>query len=294
MNFPKFWALGKKEGCACWRSSEGSFQEAKRSADQAAASLFERWKHGALRAASSASRSYEYGVGLLREEPLEEIRDSRGEILGVLTRNAYGSLILNTSQVMFVDIDIAETKKTSGTSGGFLSKLFGGGKVPPPGDQDPFLKILQATKDWVRANSRWSFRVYRTRAGVRLLATNGLVDPQSKEAESVFKALGADPLYQGLCRRQKSFRARVSPKPWRCHSTYPPERWPFIDENGESDAKAATKFQSWLADYDKRASKFASCRYIETVGSQEIHPEIAPVVAMHDDLSKSKTDFLLA
>jgi hypothetical protein len=71
-------------------------------------------------------------------------------------------------------------------------------------------------ENWSRNHPEWGWRIYRTRAGLRLLATQGLVEADSDVADGVFEALGADPLYRKLCKTQKCFRARLTPKPWRC------------------------------------------------------------------------------
>jgi hypothetical protein len=39
---------------------------------------------------------------------------------------------------------------------------------------------------------------------------------------------------------------------------------------------------SWVSAYDAQASEFASCRYIESVGSGIIHERLRPVVVLHD------------
>ena len=41
-------------------------------------------------------------------------------------------------------------------------------------------------------------------------------------ADQVFDTLGADPPYRRLCRTQKCFLARLTPKPWRCGVAKPP------------------------------------------------------------------------
>ena len=52
------------------------------------------------------SHGYAYAERPLREEIVEELRTPRGEFVGVVTRNSYGSLVLNASQAMFVDVDL--------------------------------------------------------------------------------------------------------------------------------------------------------------------------------------------
>src|SRR5262249_8268255 len=127
----------------------------------------------------------------LREQALHEIKNSAGEVAAVVTRNSYGCQVLNTARVMFVDVDFPE----SGSGGGFFKKLFGK-------SVDPQTAESTRVEDWMRNHPDWGWRVYRTRAGVRLLATHGLIDADSTVAEEVFVAMDSDPLYRTLCKMQ--------------------------------------------------------------------------------------------
>ena len=63
---------------------------------------------------------YEYGAGTmpLREMVLQTIAaDNEGVPTAVVTRNRYGSLVLSTSDLMFIDIDFPEP--------GFFAMFFG-------------------------------------------------------------------------------------------------------------------------------------------------------------------------
>ncbi len=62
----------------------------------------------------------------------------------------------------------------------------------------------------------WGWRIYRTKAGFRLLATHRPVFPSEPLAEEAFQEFKADILYRKLCVNQKCFRARLTPKSWRC------------------------------------------------------------------------------
>src|SRR5206468_2344650 len=104
---------------------------------------------------------------------LREIKNSSGELAGVITRNSYGCLVLNTARVMFVDVDLPEPKPL----GGFLKKLFSKAEKPPS-DEAQNRVVLQAEK-WAANNPGWGWRIYRTRAGLRLLATHALFDPET-------------------------------------------------------------------------------------------------------------------
>jgi len=195
-----------------------------------------------------------------------------------ITRNSYGASVLNAANVMFVDVDIAaDGVKT----------------------QDEALALLDAL---VAVRPDFSFRVYATTAGLRYLCTSRLFQPETLESEDVLKCLKSDKRYVLLCRKQKCYRARLTPKPWRCYKkiTVAPPATP----------EAALEPQGFLAtllriffrsDGTKtitlhRPEDFATCRYIKTVGANvsTMLPEIAEIVRVHDEQCCVSTDKPLA
>jgi hypothetical protein len=48
---------------------------------------------------------YAYGCVPLREEVTNKLEDGQGNTVAVVTRNLYGSLVLNTERVMFVGLE---------------------------------------------------------------------------------------------------------------------------------------------------------------------------------------------
>ena len=149
-----------------------------------------------------------------------------------IARNSYGCLVLNTAQIMFVDVDAPEPK----SSGGFFAGLFGK-KKPAPVENPLQAELLAKAQQIVQRTPDWGWRVYKTRAGFRLMATHKLFDPAAGEWETVFEELGADPLYWQLCKSQKCYRARLTPKPWRCSVAEKPPRWPWLDAETEQNFK---------------------------------------------------------
>ena len=143
-------------------------------------------------------------------------------------------------------------------------------------------------ENWTRNHPEWGWRIYRTRAGLRLLATQGLVEADSDVADGVFEALSADPLYRKLCKTQKCFRARLTPKPWRCGIRNKPERWPWLD------AKAEKKFQNWETQYQVSSSNWATCELLREIGSASVHPEVESIIKLHDDATRVGSNLQLA
>jgi hypothetical protein len=195
--------------------------------------------------------------------------------------------VLNTARALFVDVDMPDSSQRAGRSfGGLVARLFGRRAKPDP--QEETDAVLEPLQRWQQLNPAWSWRVYRTRAGFRLLATHGLFEPDSSTVGAVFDNLGADPLYRRLCRSQQCFRARLTPKPWRCGCRPARHGW----FQGHADLEAS--FGAWQRAYEKASSRYATCRFIRTEGSPSIHPELAELVAFHDEASRATIDAPLA
>jgi len=279
MNFPKFWAKGSHEDFSCWRWSNDSLAEAESLAKAAAQKLAERFANkGGL-----ANSRYGYADRPMREAILREFKDWAGNLTAAITRNSYGCLVLNTARAMFVDVDLPAPKSSGG---GLFGKLFGKKTAPPSNDAET--QALAKAEGWTQKNPGWGWRVYRTRAGLRLLATHELFEPDVALTEAAFDALAADPLYRRLCKNQKCFRARLTPKPWRCDVEKPPSRWPW------ADAKAESHFQQWEKKYISACGEFATCNLIATFGSTQIHADIQPIVQVHDEATRAESKLALA
>lgn len=270
MNFPKFWAKASNEALTCWRWSNASLAEAQRLADDALRQLAAKVSVGGW-----PTVRYGYSDRPLREPVLREVADA------VVTRNTYGCQVLNTDRALFVDIDLPEPKPP----GGFLKRLFG---KPEPTAKSPEGDALARIEMWTRAKPGCGWRVYRTKAGLRLLATHAPFDPAAAETDAVFEQLGADPLYRRLCRAQKSFRARLTPKPWRCGLNPPTVRWPW------ADAKVEKRFADWEQRYATACRNHATCALVRTIGNRQTHPDLATLVAFHDEATRVNTPLPLA
>ena len=278
MNFPPFWARGSSGDFLCWRWSSQSIAEAQSLANQAAQLLANRFRAGDY----PPKHGGYYPNRPFREQVLQEIRNEAGELSTVVTRNSYGCSVLNTGRVMFVDIDLPEPK----ASGGFFKKLFGKPDLAP--STNPQGAAITRIESWTRSNPEWGWRIYRTRAGLRLLAAHDLVEADSDLADGVFEALGADLLYRKLCKTQKCFRARLTPKPWRCGIQSKPERWPWLD------AKAEKRFQKWNAQYEASSVNWATCELLRQVGNSIVHPEVQSIIKLHDDTTRAGSKLQLA
>jgi hypothetical protein len=281
LKIPKYWI--RREGDVqrpdgtqlrlfAWGWSETSTREAEGRAGDRFRSLQQRVSQGL-----ELPHGYGYGSRPVREQILEEMSGSDDRPDAILTRNSYGSVVLNAARAMFVDVDVPEP------SGFSLKRIFGLGRGAGAKRQEASLDHLRRALQ----GSGGTFRVYRTAAGFRVLATDRVFAPASSESESVMRAAGADPAFVQLCRVQESFRARLTPKPWRIGQRLPPGQFP---RNDPQEAAFAT----WLERYERAAAAKATCRFVETVGSGWVHREIAPIVRLHDERTKAESDLPLA
>lgn len=278
MLVPRYWArtegtatdpTGKRYRFQLWGWSQESHAEAQSVARNRLSQLVSRIGRG------EPAEAYSYGKQPLREEILRALGEtgSRGE--AVVTRNRYGALVLNTAQVPFIDVDSPRV--------GVIDRLRGLFKRTPR--PDPTLeRIRRAARD----HDRGSFRIYRTRAGFRVLGTDLFLDPRAASTRDLLAAFEADPHFTKLCKLQGSFRARLTPKPWRCGCPLPPGRHP---REGEP---LRQRFASWLANYETASSRFASCRYLESVGWDRIASEARAIVEEHDRVTHALSDLPLA
>jgi hypothetical protein len=135
---------------------------------------------------------------------------------------------------------------------------------------------------FVARHAQWNLRIYRTPAGLRLMATQRTFDPGEPAVAEFFKAVGADRVYARMCLNQQCFRARLSAKPWRIgieEQLKPrPGVWPVAAERLPGRT-------AWIARYEAKASAYAAGRYIESLGNGVVDAAVRPTVELHDELS---------
>ena len=208
-------------------------------------------------------------------------KTATGEVAAVVTRNSYGCLVLNTARVMFVDVDLPEPKRP-----GLFQRLFGKPQVTPPGN--PQNDAIAKAELWARNHSDWGWRIYRTRAGLRLLATHALFDPETAAANGVFDALGADPLYRRLCQTQKCFRARLTPKYWRCAAT---DRRRAGRLRMKKPKNASINGRRNTTNSPRHSPPASSSGKI---GNADVHPDVQLILGVHDETTRAESKLELA
>jgi hypothetical protein len=279
MHFPKHWAYevweqpgpdGRLIGWNAWGWSDTSVEDARALAlkrAQKAAQSFTGVRRDRDQYDSYASDRP------LREPELRTLGTDKSAVHAVISRNRHGCDVLNTDRIVFVDVDVPVPAGPRS----FLDVLLGRQRPPDESTRlDAEAEKIARLEDWQRRHAAEAFRVYRTAAGLRYLLVSSLHAPDEPLVEDLLANTGADEHYRRLCRRQMSFRARLTPKPWRCGVENPPHQFPFVSDR---EAKA---MQRWLTDYQTAAAEHAVCLHLMDVGTAPVAPAIRPVLAEHD------------
>lgn len=230
-------------------------------------------------------REHDYGLDYPdrppREEIVREIQDSTGETIAIITRNAAGSLVLSTPRLTFIDVDIPRRSSLGGLARG-LKRLLGQPVI------EPQEQVRQQIADAAARHPEYSFRLYRTFAGFRCVLLNTALAPGSAASVTLLEEFGADPLYKRLCSAQECYRARLSPKFWRCHAERPPNRFPW------PNAAEEERFRQWQHNYEAVAGGYAVCRLVEQIGARRGNAELQQLIELHDEMSGVHTSLPLA
>ena len=276
MKIPRHWAKGeataqlkngKSATITCWRGSISSQQEAEAIAQKAARDRVEKILSG-------NEKKSDYLDQPPREEVVEEIFSFGREPDGIVTRNVYGALVLNTSGLVFLDIDKSRTSFNS--LKGIFTRLFGKGK-----NKNDWESTACATIETeIKKRPYWGGRVYRTRNGLRVMLTHATFEELTPELSTFMIACNTDPLYMKLCEKQKCYRARLTPKPTRIKMKRPSVRFPYLNE---ADVDA---FAAWKTKYEQASTNFSTCEYITSFGSTTLASGLAKLVEYHDEMAK--------
>lgn len=249
----------------------------------------------------------------------EEIVARHGD--AVVTRNSYGALCLNTPDVVFADVDIDPRRRVGWPLAvfavlvlvGFVaSRMLGSGwvlvaavvigalvaagvgrrvaDVLSTRQQKPLDAARARIEAFAEENPDWLLRLYRTPMGYRVLVMHDTFDPGEEQAFEFMAAIASDPVYVRMCRNQKCFRARVSPKPWRIdveHIRPRPGVWPVRKERLPAR-------REWVRNYERKAEAFASCRYELTLGRGRSSRRCDDIRRIHDRYCKAESGLAIA
>lgn len=168
----------------------------------------------------------------------------QGKDVAIITRNAYEADVLNAPNMMIVDVDLESDTYT-----------------PVVYSESFALGVLQAFVESYGGNI--GFRAYKTAAGLRyictthefnpcFLGTDHQPNPSVLSSNRIMKSLFADDRYRALCLFQETYRARLTPKPWR----------------------------AWHDDRD-----YAVCRLVGIYGNSKILPQFKASIKYHDKVT---------
>jgi hypothetical protein len=291
MNIPRFWAKAEKSitigsqdyHLVAWKGSDLSREDAQRLADATLAERIARKERG------EKLGSYPKDGVPLREEVIQEIQDRGNARIAVITRNAAGCLVLNTANVMFIDIDFDYAPYLRGSLSGCLTALFTGFFGRSSQDTRTLEeRALDHIRTWHSNYSNWTIRIYRTKRGFRLLVTHNLFNPTAEAVQQVMRDLGADNRYRLLCAAQSCFRARLTPKPWRIGLKRPSVRYPWETPQQELVQR------NWEETYHQTIGNYAVCTLVETLGTTQPHLEAKQIIEIHDSYVLSASNKPLA
>jgi hypothetical protein len=257
----------------------------------------------------------------LPEELLEEVHDEDGTLVAAVTRNRYGAAVLNTDVLLISDVDLpAETsgraRRGAGRKPGLLSRLFGAGRAegevdsgssadgagPDTGTAPEDLpdelggqgagergrahaQILESIREFGRRHPDRGVRAYRTRNGFRLLVSGTGAQPGSDRARALMEEVRSDRLYMLLCRVHDTYRARLTPKPWRVGT----DRFESLGTRTAEDPA----HRDWVARYRDASAQVAVCRLLEVTGPAPSALE-QRIIDLHDAATRPESGLPLA
>jgi hypothetical protein len=278
MIIPYFWAEARLQHktqerqvtVRRWGWSDESQEAAQAHAQERTRDAMERILRGEKLRRQEGQWAYGQEGVPIREEVIARHGDT------IITRNCYGSLCLNTPNVLFADVDALWVAPNRFSPMGCLALVIAGVVVGfwqhsvwlaalisiggpwmwhaiikainanqrPAGEARARKDAMEAIHEFISSNPSWHLRVYETPAGYRLLAMHDVFEPGSAVTQQALGSLRSDHRFIKLCVLQSCFRARVSPKYWRTgyrpRQRMPRSRWPFTPEQ-------TRKREEWVA-----------------------------------------------
>ena len=120
------------------------------------------------------------------------------------------------------------------------------------------------------------FRIYSTTKGYNAICINRLFKPVDKEAKAIMDLLGCDWRYELSCALQKSFRARITPKPERIGMA--------VDRGLRKNTK------KWIDEYLSISQGYKTCDFIGQTEEVDMPEIISSFISVHDELTKCFQD----
>ena len=307
---PRHWASVREtrtlaDGTRVDLTVHGSSDESPQDAERDARDRLERL--AAVRrsgARNDPDREY-YPDRRLPEELLEELHGPDGELIAAITRNRYGAAVLNTDAVLITDIDLIEPSpqdRAQDPRGACLLsapvRQRPGAAAPrrrpirmpsvcraSTGDGEHHARSLALIETFRSQHPELGVRTYRTRNGFRLLVTGSEAAPRSERARELMEQVWSDELYMILCRVHDTYRARLTPKPWRIEV----DRFESLGTRIADDQE----HQDWVARYRAASQDVAVCRLLDASGPAPSAVE-QQIIDLHDRAVRPESGLRLA
>lgn len=234
-----------------------------------------------------------------REELLEELHSADGALIAAVTRTRYGAAVLNTDALLISDIDLPALPLVPFRSAAprLLNRLLG--RAPRESQVDPeelglpglgaraeiHAELRAVIAGFIARHPELGVRTYRTRNGFRLLVTGSGAGPASERAQELMQEVRTDRLYMRLCRVHDTYRARLTPKPWRID----------VDRFESLGTRTATapEHQDWVRRYRDASAQVAVCRLLEVTGPAPSAEE-QRIIDLHDRATRPESGLPLA
>lgn len=239
--------LGVSVPISCWGGSNTSEAEALISAQEKIQQVVAK-----LNGKSAHIENYTVEI---REEIIHTVDQKN-----IVTRNRYGALVLNSEDIVIIDVD--QPKQSFFDWLNFFSR------------PDRKEKMLEQAIRVARSYGKFTFRIYATRGGLRVIVTTPSLKTDDPKVVELFEAFNCDPLYASLCKKQECFRARLTPKPNYIRQRVKCFRFP---------EKTSQDHLEWLEQYEQKSKKFSTCHLLKEVGART---SLHPAIAYHDEICR--------
>ena len=222
--------------------------------------------------------SYEVRGYDITQEPLLRTIKHIGKEVGIITRNRYDAEVLNAKSMLCIDVDLGDPRRKDGC---FVETEHEALEALRDATNNPMKWLPKYERDvWGRERNQWidahrqgiGFRVYRTAGGLRYICTTHAWRAGSDFENDLMRYVYADPMYRRICRIQRTFRVRLTPKPWRIRQECieHPDRIEWRNKPGEGIARTA--------------------EYAATIGSDIVLPSFAELLRVHDSTTLALMD----
>ncbi len=206
----------------------------------------------------------EYDVAI-KEHVTKIIDDSN-----IVTVCRYGALILNTTQYTILDLDDYPYD---------FMDIFKSFKGMSKKD-----RIIYKFTQRLKRNPALGddFRIYETAKGIRVIGKT-YIDPNTKNFMPLMRKLSVDWIYIQLSIKQKCYRARLTPKPYRIKARTIKIKDPLVCES--------QNYLEWSESYKKKSKNYSVVKLKKTIGN-DFSNEI--IIRFHDEVCNLRGDEILA